>query len=278
MRLLRLLLPCLPLVLAPAILAQDTAAPSETRLLQQVAPPQPAKPEKKRIFGIIPNYRTYPTLDQYEPISSEEKFKIMAQDGFDRGSFMLAAAFAGEAQLTNNTPSYGQGVAGYARYFGAAYGDILIGDFMTEALYPSLLHEDPRYFRRGTGSGPSRAWFAIRQLFWTRTDSGRYTFNVSEVGGNATAAAISNLYYPDNRTAGAAAAKLAIQIGIDAAGNLLKEFWPDIDRKFHRQKDTSHDAGSYVAASAFKNAAALASDSASSSSGTDSAVMPQPAR
>lgn len=238
MRLLRLLLPFVPLAMVPVIFAQSTA-PSDNSLLQQPAPPsQPANPEQKRIFGIIPNYRTYPTEQQYQPISSREKFKIMAQDAFDRGSFIMAAGFAGQGQLSNNTPSFGQGAAGYARYFGAAYGDVVIGDFMTEALYPTLLHQDPRYFRRGTGSGPSRAWFAIRQLFWTRTDAGGYQFNYSEVMGNATAAAISTAYYPDNRTAGTVVSKLAIQLAIDGAGNLLKEFWPDIDRKFHKQKNT----------------------------------------
>jgi len=242
MRLLRYLLPSLPLLIVPALFGQATAE-REAPLLQEQAqeqapPPQPETPEKKRIFGIIPNYRTYPTLEQYQPLSSKEKFKIMGQDAFDRGAFMLAAGFAGEGQLSNSNPSYGQGVAGYARYLGAAYGDILIGDFMTEAFYPTLLHQDPRYFRRGTGSGPSRAWFAIRQIVWTRADSGRYMFNYSEVVGNATAAAIANAYYPDNRTAGAAVSKLAVQLGIDAAGNLLKEFWPDIDRKFHKHSET----------------------------------------
>jgi len=201
------------------------------------AHPADEKPENKRIFGIIPNYRTYPTLAEEKPISANEKFKIAIEDAFDRGSFIMAAAFAGEGQLNKDNPSFGQGVAGYARYLGTAYADIAIGDFMTEAIYPALLHQDPRYFRRGTGSGPSRAWYAVRQLFWTRMDSGKYQFNYSEVGGNATAAAIANLYYPDNRTAGAAASKLAMQLGIDAVGNLMKEFWPDLEKKFsHKSK------------------------------------------
>ena len=31
---------------------------------------------------------------------------------------------------------------------------------MTEVIYPSLLHQDPRYFRRGTGSVWSRVGYA----------------------------------------------------------------------------------------------------------------------
>ncbi len=199
---------------------------------QERIPPQP---EHKRIFGIIPNYRTYPTTKEYQPLTRHDKFKIAFDDSLDRGTFILAAAFAGQRQLTDTTPSFGQGVAGYARYFGTAYADFAIGNFMTEAIYPSLLRQDPRYFRQGTGSAWSRVRHAVGQIVWTRMDSGRHMFNFSEVVGNSTAVAISNAYYPDNRTAGAAATGLAVQLGLDAAGNLLKEFWPDLSGKLARK-------------------------------------------
>jgi len=195
----------------------------------------PPEPEHKRIFGIIPNYRTYPTLSDYQAIGPREKFKIAVQDSFDRGTVVMAAAFAGERQLTATTPAFGQGVAGYARYFSTAYADLVIGDFMTEAIYPTLLHQDPRYFRRGAGSGWSRMGYAASQIFWTHGDNGHGQFNFSEIGGNATAVAISNAYYPGNRTSEAATTSLAIQLGIDMAGNLLKEFWPDLARKLSRK-------------------------------------------
>ena len=78
-----------------------------------------------------------------------EKFKVASEDSFDRGTFALAAVFAAEAQLTNANRSFGQGAEGFGRYSGSAYGDLVIGDFMTEAVFPILLHQDPRYFRRG---------------------------------------------------------------------------------------------------------------------------------
>lgn len=100
----------------------------------------PPRLENKRIFGIIPNYRTSPTLREFEPLTSRDKFRIATEDAFDRGSFGLAAIFAGEAQLTNSNRSFGQGAAAYAKYYGAAFADFTIGDYMTEAIYPSLLH------------------------------------------------------------------------------------------------------------------------------------------
>jgi hypothetical protein len=192
--------------------------------------------ESKRIFWIVPNYRTAPFPDHYQPLSAKEKFKIASQDSLDRGTVVLAALFGGEAQLTNSNRAFGQGITGYAQYFGASYGDFVIGNFMTEAIYPTILHQDPRYFRRGMGSGWSRLFYAVGQIFWTHKDSGGMQFNFSEVLGNATAAAISTAYYRDNRDASDAASKLGIQLGVDAASNVLKEFWPDLHRKFSRKK------------------------------------------
>ena len=204
------------LVMAGTAFAQEEAAP-------------------KRILGIIPNYRTSPDLTDYQPLTAKEKFTMARKDTLDRGTFALAAAFAGQSQLTRDTPSYGNGVPGYARYFVASYADFAIGNFMTEAIYPSLLHQDPRYFRRGRGSALSRLGFAMSQIFWTHRDHGCMGFNVSEVAGNATAVAISNAYRPDSRTAGEAASRLGIQIGVDMAGNILKEFSPELNRLSSRK-------------------------------------------
>jgi hypothetical protein len=201
--------------------------------------------ETKRIFGIIPNNRTSPTLHGSEPLTSRGKFTIATEDAFDRGSFALAAIFAGEAQLTNANRSFGQGAAGYGKYFGAAFGDLTIADYMTEAIYPSLLHQDPRYFRKGTGSGWSRLGYAMGQIFWTHTDSGGTQFNFSEVIGNSTAVAISNAYYSDNRTASDAMSKLGTQLGIDMASNILKEFWPDIAGKFQRKHNSQTSSSTH---------------------------------
>jgi len=200
-----------------------------------LAKSDPADTQPRRILGIVPNYRTSPSLANYEPISAKEKFVIASQDSFDRGTVILAAAFAGEAQLTNANRAFGQGAAGYGRYFGASYGDYVIGNFMTEAIYPTILHQDPRYFRRGTGSTWSRLFYAIGQTFWTHSDSGRMQFNYSEIVGNSTAVAISTAYYRDNRDVGDAVTKLGTQIGVDMAANVLKEFSSDLNRKFFRK-------------------------------------------
>jgi len=139
---------------------------------QQILADGTQEPEAKRILGIVPNYRTSPSIQDSEPLTIGEKFKIASDDSFDRGTVALAAIFAGQSQLTNANRSFGQGGAGYARYFGTAYGDFVIGNYMTEGVFPTLLHQDPRYFRRGIGSGWSRLGYAMKQIFWTHRDSG----------------------------------------------------------------------------------------------------------
>jgi hypothetical protein len=200
-----------------------------------VQPAQPA-PEQlpKRLFGIIPNYRSHASFRDSKPLSSKEKFEIAGRDSFDPGNFLLTGALAGIGQASNSTPSYGQGMAGYGRYYGSTFGDITIGNVMTTGVYPSLLHQDPRYFRRGTGSVWSRLGYAMGQVFITHGDNRKTQFNFSEILGNSTAVAISNAYDPDNRTASDAVGKLGVQLGLDMAGNILKEFVPDLARKRHK--------------------------------------------
>jgi hypothetical protein len=187
----------------------------------------------KRLFGVIPNYRSAPSLQAAKPLTAKEKFEISLRDSFDPGNFLVAGALAGIGQATNSTQSYGQGMAGYGRYFGSTFGDITIGNIMTTGVFPSVFHQDPRYFRRGTGSAWSRIGYAMSQVFVTHGDNKRTQINFSEFCGNSTAVAISNAYNPDNRTASDAVGKLGMQFGLDMAGNLLKEFVPDLHRKFH---------------------------------------------
>jgi hypothetical protein len=195
-----------------------------------------SEPESKRLLGVIPNYRSSPSLQNYQPLSPRDKFKIASEDSFDRGTVVLAGIFGAESQATNANRSFGQGAAGFGRYFGAAYGDFVIANYMTEGVFPTILHQDPRYFRKGQGSGWSRLGYAAGQIFRTHTDSGGTQFNYSEIVGNSAAVAISTAYYADNRTAHDAAGKLGVQVGVDMASNILKEFWLDLQRKFRRRR------------------------------------------
>src|SRR5579863_3177373 len=219
-----------------AAMGQD-AAPS-TPADPPAQPGQTQPPPDKRVFGVLPNYRTANESAVYMPITPGQKFTIAAKDSFDYPLVGLAAFIAAEGQLANSNPSFGQGWAGYGRRVGVEYADQAIGNMLTEGFFPVLLHEDPRYFRRGYGSKWSRTWYAATRVFVTHTDAGGTRFNFSEWLGNASATAISNAYYPDSRTLTDNTTKLLMQVGTDAVSQVLKEFWPDIKRKlFHKGQD-----------------------------------------
>lgn len=189
-----------------------------------------------RIFGIIPNYRTVED-EKREPtkLSAGEKFKLGLEDSFDPYAYPAAGIFAGIAMAQNQTKSFGQGAAGFGRYYGTAFADQTIGNMMSESVFPVALRQDPRYFPMGTTGGGfwKRIGYSISREWITRNDSGKNEFNYSELAGNAAAIAISNTYYPpENRTASNNAYKWGQQIALDAFFNALKEFWPDMRHKF----------------------------------------------
>ncbi len=202
----------------------------------QASPPEK---EDKRVFGVFPNYRTTDGNVPFQPITEKQKFLIGLKDSFDWPVYPVGGAFAALYQLEDQTPSFGQGMKGYARRYGTALGDQIIGNMMTESIYPTLFHEDPRYFRIGKrgGSVKHRIAYAASRIFVTRTDSGGHRFNFSEWVGNASAVAVSNAYYPDTRTAGDNIERLGIACATDAFSQVMKEFWPDVKHAlFHRHE------------------------------------------
>lgn len=196
-----------------------------------------AQAPDKRMFGVLPNYRTVEDTGDVQPLTTKRKFYIASKDSFDYPIYFLSAAFAGISQLENQNPSFGQGLKGYAKRYGTAYVDQMVGNMLTEAVFPTLLHEDPRYFRRGSGSTLGRTAYALTRVLVTKTDAGLNRINTSELVGNSVAVAISNAYYPATRNAEDNLQKLALQCGTDALSNILKEFWPDIKRKLLSRHD-----------------------------------------
>jgi len=218
----------------------QTADHPEPIATQPPAADAPQTPQiDKRIFGVLPNYRTADGSAPFTPITTKRKFYIASKDSFDYPVVLLSAAFAALYQLEDQDPSFGQGVKGYGKRLATSYGDQAVGNLMTEAIFPSLLHEDPRYFRLGAGGGSTwhRTRYAITRVFVVRTDKGNWGFNFSEWLGYGATVALSNLYYPaDTRNVTDNVQKLGLQIGTDAFSQVLKEFWPDWKRHLRKKR------------------------------------------
>ncbi len=212
-----------------------SSAPTNSQDQKSPVPEDPTKSEdtkkKKddRMFYVMPNYLTVEGQSQVPPVSWKEKFAMAAKGSFDPYEFTVVGIVAGIRQAENSSPGFGQGAEGYAKRYGAAFADQVDGNVMVGGVFPTILKVDPRYFQLGRGSFLHRFGYAFSRIFVARRDSGTSMFNVPEFAGNATAIAISNVYYPAaDRSFSSSISGWGTQMGIDAFGNELKEFWPDI--------------------------------------------------
>jgi hypothetical protein len=199
--------------------------------------------EKQRILGVVPNFNTT-DVQNAAPLSPRQKFHLAMKSAVDPFQFVAAGLDAGIDQAENSFPGYGQGAQGYFKRFGAGYADQFDGVLWGNAILPSLLHEDPRYFRKGTGSFKRRLFYSISTTFITKNDNGTWGPNYANVLGNFIAGGISNAYYPSTDRGFALTMQRAVTVTAEGTiGAIFVEFWPDIDRHlFHRHPGQSSAA------------------------------------
>jgi hypothetical protein len=156
-------------------------------------------------------------------------------DPFNVLNAAMGAAFS---QRGNQTPKYGEGDKAYARRFGAALADFGTQNFFSAGVLATLLHQDPRYYRKGPGTGVAkRVIYAASRVVITRQDSGATTFNASGIGGMMLGIAASNLYYPAVSVRGSVmACRVSTSLTGGVMGNLLSEFWPDLQKRFFHKR------------------------------------------
>jgi hypothetical protein len=190
----------------------------------QIAEEQIHAQEQQRVGGILPNfYVSY--VPNAAPLTTRQKFELAWKNSTDLGSFSADAITAGLEQVQNSYPAYHQGVKGYARRLGAAYGNDAGSTYIGAAILPTLFRQDPRYFWRGTGSVWSRALYSISTIAICKGDNGRWEPNYSFVLGNLASGALSNVYYPaGNRGWGTTLKGGAISSLQGIGGRLLQEF------------------------------------------------------
>jgi hypothetical protein len=191
---------------------------------RQVAQAQVQQQEKQRVLGIMPNFLTSYIWDA-APMTPKLKYKLAARSSIDPVTFLVAAAVAGAEQEHNTFPGYGRGGEGYAKRYGATIADTVASRMISFAILPSLFHQDPRYFYRGSGSIRSRALYALEASVICRGDNGHSQLNYSKILGSFAAAGLSNIYRdPQDRQASLTFRNGLIIIGSGAVANLLREF------------------------------------------------------
>jgi len=191
-----------------------------------------------RLLGVVANYTTVETQDQVGRLSAATKFKLTAKTMTDPVTVSFLAGIALLGQARNSDPTYGQGVSGYDKRFATIYADTGIGTLMTSSVFPTVLHQDPRYFQLGQGSVRRRLLHAVGSIFVARSDAGAVQFNYSQLVGNAVAAGISNAYHPaSQRTVGNTITVWGTNTLLNMFCNVAKEFWPDLRHKMRKQQN-----------------------------------------
>jgi hypothetical protein len=163
------------------------------------------------------------------PLDARQKLELAVDETIAPSRFLGSLFTAGVGQARNALPGYGQGWEGYGKRFGSSVASNASSHLFGTFLFPSLLHEDPRYFVEGFGGPRNRILYALERVVITRTDDGRNTFNWSGVFGGLMAESLANSYLPDaERTAGKTFGRYGIRVGFGALDNVVKEYWPTI--------------------------------------------------
>jgi len=222
-------------------------ATSATARAQQTAPPLPPTPtpqnqddkktqaerelqqeEQQRMAGIIPAFRVV-LNGSAAPINSRQKFELFTKDAFDPFSFAAAGADAVWEQYRNDYPTWGTQADGFGKRFAAAFGDELDGNLWARAILPSVLHQDPRYYRLGHGGFFKRTGNAIAAIARCKGDNGQWQPNYSVVSGDLIAGAVANAYYPASERGISLTFKRGFTVvGVGAVSNFAGEFYPDV--------------------------------------------------
>jgi hypothetical protein len=228
----------------------DAPMPSSVSAGEQSSPPSTsssspgstANPEEgkqtKRILWIVPNFRAVSAGAKLPPQTVKEKFKTGALDSFDYSSFIFVGIQAGIGQASNAYPAFRQGAAGYGRYYWHTFADQTDENLWVEGILPTVFRQDTRYYTLGHGGLIKRGFYAVTRTVITRTDSGRETFNASEILGAGTAAGISSTYYPTQyRTWTKVGQRWLTNVLLDFGTFAAKEFWPDVNNAIFHQSD-----------------------------------------
>jgi Carboxypeptidase regulatory-like domain len=191
---------------------------------KEVAAQQLKAEEQQRILRFIPNL--YVTYEPHpEPLTSKMKVRLAYKSLSHPVFFGRVALWAGVQQARDNPSEWRQGAEGYGKRLGAGFADAVAGSLISNAILPSLLHQDPRYFYQGTGTKKSRALHAMWAPFVCKGDNGAWQPNYSQLGGSLIGYSISTTYYPgSDRTAGHVFESFGIDMGLHVVGSLAQEF------------------------------------------------------
>lgn len=214
-------------------------SPEPDPLLRAAPPAAPAAGiGNQRILGVIPDYQTVDARVT-TPLTARQKWSLALKESVDPFNIVTAGIGAAFSQQGNQTPKYGEGSEAFGERYGAALADMTTQNLFSAGVLATVLHEDPRYFRMGPEGGgiPKRILYSLSRVVIARRDNGHTTLNIAGLGGMVLGIAASNLYYPSASVNGEVmAGRLTTSLFSGVTGNLMSEFWPDLQKKFFHRR------------------------------------------
>jgi hypothetical protein len=191
---------------APTDKASDKSEQQTKEKEQLPSAPKPSHnssdlQQTNRMMWIVPNFAAVSPGVKFERMTPKQKFWMATEGSFDYSSFVWTGVMAAQDYALDSYPELGTGASGYSRYYWRGLLDGISNSYFSEAIVPVMTHEDARYFTLGHGGAFRRLGYALSRVVVTYSDSGRSTFNISEVGGDFASSALSTAYYPPEERA-----------------------------------------------------------------------------
>ncbi len=198
----------------------------------------------QRIAGVLPAFNSVQS-DKAVPLTPGQKFHLFFRGSIDPYQFVIAALDTGLEEAQDDYTEYHWGAQGFLKRYGATYTDTWDGNFWGNAVLPSVLHQDPRYYRLGRASGKS-AWhrflYAASTTIICHSDKGKLQPNYSNVMGNLIGGGISNTYYPASDRGIALTFERTLTTTAEGiVGAELIEFYPDYQAYRQRRHERAMD-------------------------------------
>jgi hypothetical protein len=212
--------------------------------------------EKQRVVGVLPQFNISYRSDAAS-MTAGQKMRLSFRSATDPVAFATAFVAAGYHEAMDDDKGFGWGLQGYGKRSGAAYLDAFDGNIIGNGILPSILHQDPRYFRMGHGTFTHRLLYSLAtNVICKHDNTGKWEPNYSNVSGNIISGAISNLYYPSGSSGVSQTFTNGFIVTAEGGiGSIFDEFWPDVSRKvLHRDPTHGLDAQARVAEKARKDA------------------------
>jgi hypothetical protein len=248
---------------APSPAAQGSSSsqtasqqPAAEKSQHDKAQEQIKEQEKQRVVGILPSFNISYRSDAVS-LSAGQKMSLAFRSATDPVAFAAAFLVAGYHEARDDDKGFGWGIEGYGKRSGAAYLDAFDGSMIGNGILPSILHQDPRYFRLGHGAVTHRVLYSLAtNVICKHDNTGKWEPNYSNIGGNIISGAISNLYYPSGNSGVGQTITNGLTVTAEGgAGSIFQEFWPDISRKIlHRDPTHGLDAQARAQDAAAKEA------------------------